>query len=116
MSFFAPNWAVALSLLFPADRGGRPSPVQISRSREVGITSGAARPPSSATLASIPAWASSVSKKDIHIPGNNVIAEFPAAQSGHSPQVQVSCAAPTEGVFYVSSCLEGARSIGVGVP
>ncbi len=74
--FLHPNWAVAMSVLPPADPGGRPSPLQISRFREVDVTSKAARPPSSANIASIPAWASSVSKKDIHIPGNNSVSEL----------------------------------------
>ena len=68
MSFFAPNWAGALSLLFPDDPGGRLLPPKLYRFKEVGVTYKAARPPLSAAYASITAWASSVSKKDIHIP------------------------------------------------
>jgi len=48
MSFFAPNWAGAMSLLFPDDPGGRPSPAQTSISGEVDVTLRAARPPLSA--------------------------------------------------------------------
>jgi len=48
MSFFAPNWAGAMSLLFPDDPGGRPSPAQTSISGEVDVTLKAARPPLSA--------------------------------------------------------------------
>jgi hypothetical protein len=42
----------------------------------MGVTFKAARPPPFAAYASITAWASSVSKKDIHIPGNNIVAEL----------------------------------------
>jgi hypothetical protein len=72
MSFFAPNWAGALSLLFPDDLGGRLLPPKLYRFKDVGVTFKAARPPTYATYASITEWASSVSKKDIHIPNNNV--------------------------------------------
>ena len=74
MSFFTPNWAGALSLLFPDDQGGRLFPAKRYRFKEVGITFKAARPPLSATLSSITAWAFSVSKKDIHIPRHSVVA------------------------------------------
>jgi hypothetical protein len=67
MFFFAPNWADALSLLFPDDPGGRLLPPQLYRFKQVGVTFKAARPPPFAAYASITAWASSVSKKDIHI-------------------------------------------------
>jgi len=68
ISFFAPNWAGALSLLFPDDPGERLLPPQHYRFKEVGVTFKAARSPPFAAYASITAWASSVSKKDIHIP------------------------------------------------
>ena len=61
MSFFAPNWAGALSLLFPDD----PGPEDLWSTG-----------PPFAAYASITAWASSVAKKDIHIPGNNIVAEL----------------------------------------
>jgi hypothetical protein len=48
MSFFAPNWAGALCLLFPADPGGRLPPHKRYRFREVEVTFKAARPPLSA--------------------------------------------------------------------
>ena len=76
MSFFAPNWAGALSLLFPDDQGGRLLPAKRYRFKEEGITCKAARPPLSATLSSITARASSVSKKDIHIPQYSVVMEI----------------------------------------
>jgi hypothetical protein len=76
MSFFAPNWAGALSLLFPDDPGGRLLPHKRYRFKEVGVTSKAARPPPFAAYASITAWASSVSKKDIHIPWVSVVKEL----------------------------------------
>ena len=44
MSFFAPNWAGALSLLFPDDPGGRLPPLKLYRFKDVGITFKAARP------------------------------------------------------------------------
>jgi hypothetical protein len=68
MSFFAPNWAGALSLLFPDNPGGRLLPPKLYRFRQAGVFYKAARPPLSAASAIIKAWASSVSKKDIHIP------------------------------------------------
>jgi len=73
MSFFAPNWAGALSLLFPDDPGGRLLPPQLYRFKDVGVTFKVARPPPFATYAGITAWASSVSKKDIHIPLDSVV-------------------------------------------
>jgi len=73
ISFFAPNWAGASSLLFPDDPGGRLLPPKLYRFKEVGITFKAARPPLSAAQASITAWASSVSKKDIHIPHASLV-------------------------------------------
>jgi hypothetical protein len=76
MSFFAPNWAGALSLLFPDDPGGRLLPPEHYRFKEVGVTFKAARPPPYAAYASITAWASSVSKKDIHIPRHSVVTEL----------------------------------------
>jgi hypothetical protein len=76
ISFFAPNWADALSLLFPDDPGGRLLPPKRYRFREVGVTFKAARPPPFAAYASITAWASSVSKKDIHIPESKVFSEL----------------------------------------
>ena len=76
MSFFAPNWAGALSLLFPDDPGGRLPPLKLYRFKDVGITFKAARPPLSVAYAGITAWASSVSKKDIHIPQHSVVAEL----------------------------------------
>ena len=75
MSFFAPNWAGALSRLFPDDPGGRLPPLKLYRFREVEVTLKAARPPLSAGYASITAWTSSVSRKDIHIPQHSVITE-----------------------------------------
>jgi hypothetical protein len=63
MSFFAPNWEDALSLLFPDDPGGRLLPPKLYRFKELEGTFKAARPPPSAAYASIPAWASSVPKK-----------------------------------------------------
>ena len=81
MSFFVPNWAVALSLLLPADPGGRLSLPQSFTYTEVCVTSGAASPPSSAALAGKTAWASSVSKKGIHIPVSNIVSELD--QSSH---------------------------------
>jgi hypothetical protein len=42
----------------------------------VGVTFKAARPPPYAACASITAWASSVSKKDIHIPESKVFSEL----------------------------------------
>ena len=74
--FFAPNWAGALSLLFPDDPGGRLLPAKRYRFKEVGVTFKAARPPLSGTLSSIKAWASSVSKKDIHIPQHSLVMEI----------------------------------------
>jgi hypothetical protein len=50
----------------------RSSPPQISIGRELDIPSGEARPPSSATPAGITAWASSVAKKEAHIPTNRL--------------------------------------------
>jgi hypothetical protein len=65
-----------LSLLFPDDPGGRLLPPKFYRFKKVGVTFKAARPPPFAAYASTTAWASSVSKKDIHIPGNIVVAEL----------------------------------------
>jgi hypothetical protein len=48
MSFFAPNWEGALSLLFPDDPGGRLLPAKRYRFKEEGGTFKAARPPLSA--------------------------------------------------------------------
>jgi len=76
MSFFAPNRAGALSLLFPDDPGGRLLPRKLYIFKEEGITFKAARPPLFATSSSIAAWASSVSKKDIHIPQHSVVMEI----------------------------------------
>jgi hypothetical protein len=45
ISFFAPNWAGALSLLFPDDPGGRLLPLKRYRFKDVGVTFKAARPP-----------------------------------------------------------------------
>jgi hypothetical protein len=61
MSFFAPNWAGALSLLFTYDSGPE----------DLWSTG-----PLSATISSITAWTSSVPKKDIHIPRDSVVMEL----------------------------------------
>jgi hypothetical protein len=76
MSFFAPNWACALTPLFPDDPGGRLLPPKHYRFKELGVTFKAARPPPYAAYASITAWASSVSKKDIHVPDDRNISEL----------------------------------------
>ena len=76
MSFFAPNLAGAMSMLFPDDPGGRLPLLKHYRFKDVGVTFKAARPPLSAAYASITAWASSVSKKDIHIPRDSVVTKL----------------------------------------
>jgi hypothetical protein len=76
MSFFAPNWAGALSLLFTDDPGGRLPPPKFDRFKDVEVTFRAARPPLSATLSGITAWTSSVSKKDIHVLRHSVVRDL----------------------------------------